>query len=81
MSSDRPLSDAQERALIVLGDRTAPNTYTWVGSGYHGVRTNTMFSLERLGLARVRLDVRWSGAGYEAQITQAGVEMLASMGD
>jgi len=91
MNADRPLSDAQERNLIVLGDRTAsPDLRVnapwpaeqpdgWIYAGQYWTRANTLESLERLGLARSSVSgIRFS---FRYQITEAGLIMLRSMGD
>jgi hypothetical protein len=77
VTANRPLTDAQERNLIVLGERSG----LWVSSGQYGTRTNTLESLGRLDLAEVRHEYRYSGGSVRARITPAGLEMLASMGD
>lgn len=89
---DRPLSDAQERNLIALGEHTTEPWYSvvaqfpegvkpsgWLGAGYKGTRSNTLQSLERLGLAISRMDYPRLTLRY--QITEAGIAMLDSMGD
>lgn len=60
------LSDAQKRALIAL------RRHETIASGQYAVRTNTLFSLEALGLVEVRLvgsPGRMGGAYYEACLT------------
>lgn len=66
------LSGKQALALHMLWERTIPGGM-WQMAGYHGARTNTLMSLERKGLARVRLYASLTGHhGYEAQITVEG---------
>ncbi len=70
MTKDRPLTDAQERVLVRLADRSP----AWcIRAG----RITTLQVLERKGLAEVLL----SYYGWEARITQAGLELLGTMGD
>ena len=70
-------SDAGERlpgklplGLQVLYERTTPGGL-WFTGGY-GVRTNTLFALEKRGLAKVRTYMGYGSYGYEAQITEKG---------
>lgn len=74
---DRPLTDAQERALIRLADRLSSRWGPWLPSGV--CRVNTLESLDRLGLAEVRM--RPPRLDVEARITKAGLDLLATMGD
>ncbi len=76
---DRPLTDAQERALIRLADRLSSRWGPWLPSGVGGCRTNTLESLDRLGLAEVRM--RPPRLDVAARITKAGLDLLATMGD
>lgn len=75
VSADRPLSDAQERTLIEM----APGR--WYGSGgLRGPRrANTLESLARLGLVEQR--TRYGSLAQEYRISDAGLELLATMGD
>jgi hypothetical protein len=70
---DRPLSDAQERALITIADH-APG---WTSNSSRSV--TTLDALKRRGLIEYRFSTPWSR--YEARITPAGVAMVNSMGD
>lgn len=68
------LSDAQKRALVAL------RRHERIASGQFGVRTNTLFSLEALGLAEVRLHGspgRVGGSYYEARLTPAATGLAA----
>jgi hypothetical protein len=80
---DRPLNDVQERLLIYLATSAAPGGMTaaasWGRPGW--ARTGTLFALERRGLIRVRLRPNSLSGTYEGQITRAGLDLLATMGD
>lgn len=91
MSADRPLSGPQEIALAKLASATDARArrvergedegvgWEWCRSWWVG---RTVDSLERLGLVEQRWDGPLLGyGGYECRITEAGREMLASMGD
>lgn len=90
MSADRPLTSPQEIALAKLATATDATQrrvargedegagWEWFASWWIG-RTNTVDSLARLGLVEQRL--RYLSLDYEVRITEAGREMLASMGD
>lgn len=68
------LSAKQALGLHVMYERTRPGG-EWLTAGKYGVRSNTMFALERKGLVRTRLYLLHegvTGSGYEGQITQAG---------
>lgn len=73
--SDRPLTDAQERALIFLADR-AP---VWCLGATRSV--TTLQALERRGLAEVRPYLGYGYFRWEARITSAGLELIGTMGD
>lgn len=91
MSDDRPLSGPQEIALAKLAsatDATARRVdrgedegsdWDWVAA-WHVGRTNTVDSLERLGLVEQRLMGHYRML-YEVRLTEAGREMCDSMGD
>lgn len=68
--SDRPLTDTQERVLIHLADRGP----AWV---IRAGRITTLQVLEKLGLAQVTL----GSYGWEARITQKGLDLIGTMGD
>ena len=77
---DRPLSDAQERALAGLA-RRADAGEAWTRT-YHVARAvTTVSALEQRGLVEMRPTNRRFGLDWEARITEAGRAMLASMGD
>lgn len=90
MSVDRPLSGPQEIALARLVTSTDARArrvergedegvgWEWHDSWWIG-RTNTVDSLERLGLVERRL--RHLSLDYEVRLTEAGREMCDSMGD
>lgn len=67
------LSAPQLAALAVLAEREG-----WHRSGYFRMRTNTLESLEDKGLAETRM--RYMTLDREWRITQAGRELLASLG-
>ncbi len=69
------LTDAQERGLILLAERLSSNLGPWLHSGK--VRVHTMESLERMGLAEVRVVI--PGGYTQARITKAGLDLLAAM--
>jgi hypothetical protein len=71
---DRPLSDAQERALIVLAEYDS-----WHRSGYHRMRSNTLESLLDLGYVKQRRVYHTLDREY--RITEEGRALLATMGD
>jgi hypothetical protein len=63
------LSEAQKRALVALRQHEP------IQAGQYGVRTNTLFSLERLGLVEVRW---WAGGDgrlsfYEGRLTATAI--------
>lgn len=84
MSVDRPLTDAQERALIILADAWDD----WTNGGPQAREpwrhkpcrnVQTLEALKRLGLIDVRL--YHSTLEWEARITQEGLSLVRGMGD
>lgn len=92
MSVDRPLSGPQEIALAKLATATDAKArrvergedegvgWEWMPSWWVG-RTNTVDSLERLGLVEQRPSGHLYRFEYDARLTEAGREMCDSMGD
>jgi hypothetical protein len=87
--NDRPLTDAQERALIRLVSISGRHEGRgWFRTSRFCRSTTTATVLARLGLVELRFApqlhfgiARLSGSQYEARVTAAGREMLDSMGD
>lgn len=83
MNVDRPLTDAQERALIRLDELWDK----WVTGGPKAREpwgkpcreTRTLGALSDLGLVELRL--RYGSLDREARITEKGRELLRGMGD
>jgi hypothetical protein len=75
------LSDAQERCLITLCPRqhVEPEPPRWFRSGYYRMRTNTLRSLVKLGLAESR--TIYYSLDQEYRITEKGIALCNSMGD
>ena len=83
MSEKRPLTDAQEVALITLADRAdlgKRDGWVLVGGMRSGLRSNTLESLCKRGFAESRQAFVQS-FDLEYRITDEGRALLASMGD
>ncbi len=72
---DRPLTDAQERALIELVDRRGSER-EWAKPCRN---STTLFRLSELGLVELRF--RSGTLDVEGRATDAGVDLCHSMGD
>ena len=72
---DRPLTDAQERALIAYADYHDDNPGRWTKPP--GVQLGTMEALRKRGYLLIRF-IGWTELG---QITPDGYALVRGMGD
>jgi hypothetical protein len=77
-TKDRPLTDAQERALggLAEADDRSPGKWHTARDLEFGWKPATYAVLFEMGLAKMKWDNDWL-----VQITPAGIALLATMGD
>lgn len=79
LKGERPLSDAQERALIEAVDyaRDFPSFWVTASATEFGWKPGTWMVLNELGLVQIK---NTEGA-WAVKATEAGIQLCDSMGD